>query len=129
MNSIVIRISSFILKISSIGFIATAFYHLLAIFMDLNNSTASRNILFVIINLWCAFEIRRAKIYFIVLFTALLVQQVISHGNSIIKNIHEHHTDWLSIFALTSLIIIYFALILSVLRKFQTQTKPHKDNP
>ncbi len=122
MNQSLARTSSLILKISSIGFIAAACYHLLAIFFELNNSTGWRNILFVVINLWCAFEIRKTRKYFIVLFTVLFVQQVISHGSSVIENMHEHNTDWLSIFVLAAILIIYAALMFSASVKFKTRT-------
>ena len=124
MNQSLVKASSLILKISSIGFIAAACYHLLAIFIVLNNSTGLRNVLFVLINLWYAFEITKAKKYFIVLFTVLFVQQVISHGSSVIENAHECHTDWLSIFVLITIIIIYTALMLSAIVKLKTTTKP-----
>jgi len=110
---IIIKISAFILKLASYGFIAASIYHFIAFFIPLNNSTGWRNILFVLINIWCAFEIRRIKNYFVILFSILLIQQFISHGNSILKSI-GYQIDWLSIFVLAALSIIYFALLLSL---------------
>jgi hypothetical protein len=123
MNSSLVKTSLLILKIASVVFIAAALYHLIAIFRTLNNSTGWRNILFVLINLWCAFEITRTKKYFIVLFTVLFVQQAISHGSSVINNLHEHRIDWLSVFVLTAITVIYFALIISASVKFKMTSK------
>jgi hypothetical protein len=122
MNSSLVKTSLLILKISSVVFIAAACYHLLAVFIMLNNSTGWRNMLFVLINLWCAFEITRTKKYFIVIFTVLFVQQMISHGSSFINNLHEHRFDWLSVFVLIAITVIYFALIISATVKFKMKS-------
>ena len=123
MNSRVVKVSSWILKISSIGFILAACYHVLAIFIDLNNSVVWRNLLFVAINAWCAFETRRLKPYFIVVFTILFVQQLFSHGSSVIRNLHDHRFDWLGVFVLAAITIIYLALIVSAIDKFKVNRK------
>ena len=113
------RTSTLMLKISSFVFIAAACYHLLAIFIALNNSAGWRNLLFVLINLWCAFEIRKPKRYFIFLFSILFAQQLISHGSSVIRNYHDYHTDWLGISTLIFITLTYIALIISAV------VKPH----
>jgi len=105
------KIADAILKCAWFAFAAAALYHLLAIFIALNNSTGWHNGLFVIINLWCAFEIGRARLYFVIIFTGLYIQQVISHGNSIFRSMNENKLDWLSILVLISITIIYIALI------------------
>lgn len=108
-----IRTSSWMLKIASFAFIAAACYHLLAIFIVLNNSAYWRNLLFIFINLWCAFEIRKLKKYFVFLFSILFIQQLISHGTSIIRSHYDFHTDWLGILTLIFITLTYIALIIS----------------
>jgi hypothetical protein len=130
MHPTLIRTSSFILKIASAGFVIAAAYHLLAIFIFLNNSTVWRNLCFILINLWCAFEIRKRKKYFIFLFTILLIQQLISHGSSIIRNIQTGDTNLLNVFVVVSITLIYIALIVSVmgLNKMQSYLIPDGKN-
>jgi len=79
--------------------------------------------LFVLINLWCALEIRRTKKYFLILFTVLFVQQIISHGNSVIDNLKDHRFDWFGVFVLTAITIIYFTWIISAIVKLQSQAR------
>ena len=110
MNSSSTKISTFILKVAFYGFLAAAIYHLFALFIVLNNSTGWRNFLFAFINLWCAYEIKGVKNYFVILFSVLFIQQFISHGQSILKSIGTQ-MDWLSIFVLAALAIVYFALL------------------
>jgi hypothetical protein len=110
MNSVLIKTSSLILKISSIGFIIAACYHLLATFIVLNNSAVWRNLLFVFINFWCAFEIRKSKKYFIILFTGLFIQQLISHGNSVLQACMNNSIDWFDISVIIGITISYLAV-------------------
>jgi len=129
MHPFIIRTSSLILKTSSIVFIVAALYHLFAIFFHLNNSGGWRNLVFVLVNLWCSYEIRKFKNYFILLFTVLFVQQLISHGNSIIKNFANHNTVWLDISVLIFMTIIYVALIISAITNLQIEKRKRNFSP
>jgi hypothetical protein len=115
MHSSLIRTSAFILKIAAIGFATAACYHFLVIFFKLNDSPVWRNLLFTGINIWCSFEITKVRSFFVILFTLLFLQQLYSHGSSIINNYNEQNADWLSIFVLLFLTIVYISLVISAL--------------
>jgi len=113
------RASSLMLRIASYVFVAAAFYHLLAVFIVLNDSTTWRNLIFVLINIGCAIEIRNRKPYFVFLFSALFIQQVISHGSVVISSCQGNHTDWLGIGTLAFMTLTYASLIIS--KSFETR--------
>lgn len=106
------RASLLILKFCSLVFFIAACYHLLAVFVALNDSPVWRNLLFVLINLWCAFEIRRFKKYFVVFFSLLFIQQLISHGGAVVRSFGESHFDWLGILTLVFMTITYISLVI-----------------
>lgn len=116
------KASDVIIKYSWIAFAAAAFYHLLAIIFGLNNSTGWHNCLFVVINLWCAIEVRRARKYFVILFTILYIQQLISHGASILRSMNENKMDWLSILVLCALTVMYVAVVVSASAKHRERS-------
>jgi hypothetical protein len=112
-----IKVADLISKYAWIVFVAAAIYHLLSIFVKLNNSTTLRNELFILINLWCAFEVKRGKKYFIILFAILFIQQVYSHGDSLLKNLNENKIDWLSVIVILTMSSIFWALLSSLNKK------------
>jgi hypothetical protein len=105
------KAAAIILKLASLAFIVAAVYHLAAVFFDLNKSSVLRNLLFVIINIWCAMEIGRGRKYFIFLFTILFIQQLISHGSWVVNG-ESAQGRVLDIFVLMSITIIYAALLI-----------------
>jgi hypothetical protein len=112
-DSFLFKMVFIILKIAKVGFFVAACYHFIAIFIRLNDAPVWRNILFVLINMLCAIEIQKGKSYFIFLFSILFIQQLISHGGSLIKSCNTNQTDWLSIFVLISITAIYASLLIS----------------
>src|SRR5436309_2141551 len=68
-------------------FLLAAIYHLAAVFFkihpDESGSSASRNILFAVINLICVYGIIKRPKWFVFAFAILLVQQYFSHGISL----------------------------------------------
>jgi hypothetical protein len=105
------KAAAIILKLASVAFVIAALYHLAAVFIELNNSSIRRNLLFVVINIWCAIEMGRGRKYFIFLFTILFIQQLISHGSWVVNGESVQGRE-LDIFVLISVTIIYAALLI-----------------
>ena len=93
-------------KLFAVFCFITAIYHLVGIFYKLNDAPPLRHLLFVGINLFCAYGILKRPWYFVYLFAVLLVQQYYSHGGSIISMWAEKkQVDWLSVAVLIALSI------------------------
>ena len=98
--------------IFSILFVFAAMYHAAAIFIKLNDSPAWRNIFFVLINLFCVYGLLIRRKYFIYFFGLLLVQQLYSHGSSLINSLEaDGKLDWRNIAVLSILPFIFICLI------------------
>jgi hypothetical protein len=99
-------------------FIISAGYHLVALFVKLNDSPIWRNLLFVVINLFVAFCLLKRFRWFIFLFVILMIQQLYSHGSDLVNFWNtQHKIDWLSLMVLFILPVIFVFLLLDRLGK------------
>jgi hypothetical protein len=79
----------------------TAIYHFVGIFYNLNDLPVWRNLLFVFIDLFCAYGALKRPNYFIYLVVLLIVQQCYSHGTYLMDMWHEQkQIHWISVFDL-----------------------------
>jgi hypothetical protein len=91
----------------SFFFLITAIYHFIGIFYKINDSSALRHSLFVLINLFCIFGFFKRPKYFAVFLTFLLIQQFYSHGGDIIGYYRQvHKIDWISIADILFLVFV-----------------------
>ena len=100
-----------IFKVFAVFFLITAIYHMVAVFFKINASSIFRNILFMVINLFCVYGLLKRPAYFVYLFCVLLVQQCFSHGKDLLNNWHNGKIDWISILVLVSMPVMLFYLI------------------
>ena len=100
-----------VLKSSFYSFIIVAVYHLVAMFFHINEISVGRNLLFVLINFICAFEMKWKHKFFLIPFSVLLIQQLYSHGSSFIDEYALHQFDWRSVLILIFIPLIYFAFV------------------
>jgi hypothetical protein len=94
-------------------FIISAGYHLVALFIKINDSPAWRNLLFVVINLFVAYCLIKRFRWFIFVFVLLMIQQFCSHGSDLLNLWHSQHViDWMSLLVLLILPTIFVFLLL-----------------
>lgn len=99
-------------KLFAVFCFITALYHVVGIFYKINDAPAWRHLLFVGINLFCAYGILKRPMYFTYLFGVLLIQQYYSHGGSIVRTWTENkQVDWLSVAVLTTMSITMILLV------------------
>jgi hypothetical protein len=93
-------------------FVLTALYHLLAIFIHLNELKKWRNLIFVGIDLLIALGVWKRPAYFVFIFALFLIQQYFSHGNDLIQLWElKHKIDWSSVFTILYLPVVFSFLI------------------
>ena len=89
----------------------TAIYHVVGVFYVINDSPPWRHLLFVAINLLCAYGFLKRPQFFVYLFAILLVQQFYSHGSSIVNMwVEKKQIDWISIAVLIFLPVALVSL-------------------
>jgi uncharacterized membrane protein len=89
-----------------------AIYHFIGVFYKVDESPIWRHLLFVVINLFCAYGILKRPKYFVYLVGLLLVQQYYSHGTYMVNLwIEKKQVHWISVFDLLLLPIALFCLI------------------
>jgi len=90
----------------------TALYHLIGIFYKINASSSGRHALFICINLFLVYGFLKRPKYFVFVFFILLLQQLYSHGSFLINHFRESgKIDWISVFILVGLPIIFACLV------------------
>jgi hypothetical protein len=93
-------------------FCGAAFYHFVSVFYPLNSAPPWRNIVFIFINLFGAWGIIKRPPWFIYFFFAWMIQQMISHGGSILTMWRTANKfDWLSAFTVLLMILVFIALV------------------
>ncbi len=99
-------------KIVSIIFLLVAIYHFVGIFYKVNTSPLWRNALFVGINIFCVYGFLKRPKYFTPFLAGLTVQQLYSHGESLIKLWTEQkQIDWLSLGDIIFLPLVFILLL------------------
>jgi hypothetical protein len=94
-------------------FIISAGYHLVALFIKVNDSPVWRNLLFIGINLFVAYCLLKRFRWFIFFFPLLMIQQFYSHGSDLLNMWHaQHKIDWMSLLVLLILPTIFIFLLL-----------------
>jgi hypothetical protein len=94
-------------------FVLSAIYHLVGLFIHVNDSPFWRNLLFVVINSFVAWGLLKRPSYFIYLFILLMIQQIYSHGSDLINLWNDHHKlDWLSLLVIVILPVMLVFLII-----------------
>ena len=89
-----------------------AIYHFVDVFYKVDESPIWRHMLFVAINLFCAYGILKRPKYFVYLIVLLLVQQYYSHGTYMVNLwIEKRQVHWISVFVLLLLPIALICLI------------------
>jgi hypothetical protein len=95
-------------KIVSVLCLFIGAYHVVGIFYPINSSPPLRHGVFVGVCLICAYGFIKRSKFFIYFFSALLVQQFISHGGSLITQWFDYRElDWISL-----LILIFMPFVL-----------------
>jgi len=90
-----------------------AAYHLVGIFYPINSSPYWRHLIFVLLNLFCAYGLIARPKFFNYFFFLLMLQQFYSHGGSLLNQWSARKSiDWASLFVLIFLIVIFVNLIL-----------------
>jgi hypothetical protein len=90
----------------------TCLYHFAGIFYKVNDSSAWRHFLFVLINLICIYGFIKRPNYFVYFFGLLLFQQYYSHGSYLIDLwIQSRKIHWISVFDLLLLPIGFIGLV------------------
>ena len=75
-----------IFQVFALFFLITAVYHFAGLFYPVNDSPKWRHALFIAINLFCAYGILKRPAWFVYLFFVLLLQQLYSHGSSMVNS-------------------------------------------
>lgn len=102
---------NFIIRIITVIFLVAAIYHLVALFVHLNDLPLWRQTLFVFVDLFFALAINYLPGYFLFLFVLLLIEQLYSHGNRLINIwVERKEIDWLSLLVLLFLPLVFFFL-------------------
>jgi len=123
------KVYKIIFIIFGVFFVISAGYHLVALFVKINDSPLWRNLLFVGINLFVAYCLTQRFPWFIYLFILLMIQQFYSHGSDLINLWHtQHKIDWMSFFVLLILPVIFVFLILDRSGKLNTTHGEKKNN-
>jgi len=90
-------------------FFLAAIYHFVGIFYKVNDAPVWKHLLFVEIDLFCAYGILRRPKYFAYLFALFLLQQYYSHGTYLINMWNEKKQ--VHLISLFVLFVLPFALI------------------
>lgn len=90
----------------------TALYHVVGVFYKINDAPPLRHLLFVGVNLFCAYGILKRPTYFVYAFGVLLVQQYYSHGGSVVHTwVEKNQVDWLSVVVLIALTVAMVCIV------------------
>ena len=109
--------------IFAVLFIIAALYHIVALFVKVNDSPLWRNLLFTVICLFVAFCLWKRFQWFIYVFFLLMIQQFYSHGSDLISLWQtQHKIDWISVVVLLILPTIFVFLLLDKLGKLDTNS-------
>ncbi|HTA84325.1 MAG TPA: hypothetical protein VK783_15380 [Bacteroidia bacterium] len=102
-----------LLKILSFFFLVAAVYHFVGLLSKLNTEPLWRNGLFVLINLFCFYGLLNRPKYFIYLFAVLVLQQLYSHGQDILKLWSTYkQIDWLSLGVVIYMPVVFLLLVM-----------------
>ncbi len=89
-----------------------AVYHLAGLFYPVNNAPVWRHALFVIINAGCIYGLLKRPKWFAYVFFAFTIQQLNSHGGSLIDNWNLHHKiAWIDLSVVIITPLIFLALL------------------
>lgn len=91
------RTQKVVVLVYTILFIVVAVYHLVGIFIPINDSPVWRHALFIVINLYCVYGLHHISKFFVAFFGIFTIQQSYSHGTSILQYCKEGRIDYLSI--------------------------------
>jgi hypothetical protein len=98
-------------KVISIATLCIAAFHLLGIFITVNQSPPWRHAVFAAICFLLVYGFVNRPKYFKYLFVILAIQQFYSHGGSILQQWKNSNTiDWISILLLLSILVISIIL-------------------
>jgi hypothetical protein len=99
--------------------VITSTYHTVALFCKVNESGFWRNLVFVIIGIFCIYGFLKRPKYFIYFYIILLIQQYYSHGRHLINSLTtEHRIHWISLMVLVFMPLGLIYLWLERKRKF-----------
>jgi hypothetical protein len=113
-NKIDMRASrKFLFRIFALLALLLAVYHFVGIFYPINSSPYWRHLIFVFVNLFCSYGLIARPRFFNYFFFLLMLQQFYSHGGSLLNQWSARKSvDWVSLFVLIFLIVIFVNLIL-----------------
>jgi hypothetical protein len=99
--------------IFALFFFISAAYHLVAVFVSVNESPVWRNLLFVGINAFTGYFLLKRPRWFIWFFILLMFQQLYSHGSDLINAWNsQHRIDWMSLMVILVMPAIYIFLLI-----------------
>lgn len=101
---------SLLFKIASLLSFLVAVYHAIGIFYAVNSSPPLRHLVFVVVCLVCCYGFLKRPKYFIYFFFVLLVQQLYSHGWSLLFHWFHGKIDWISLLLLIILPALFYLL-------------------
>lgn len=96
----------------------TAAYHLLGLFIQINDASLTRHLVFVLIDIFCAYGFINRPNFFNFFFAAFTLQQYYSHGSQLIAVwITSYQIHWISVLAIfwmtlamAKLLVDYFSV-------------------
>lgn len=101
-----------IFQLFAILFLIAAVYHFAGLFYPVNDAPKWRHALFVCINGLCVYGMLKRPTWFAYVFFVLLIQQINSHGSSLVDTwVEAHRISWIDL----SVVIITPAMFLMLL--------------
>jgi len=104
-------------KIASVLSLVIGAYHLVGIFYPVNSSSPPRHFVLLCICLICAYGFIKRTKFFAILFFVLLIQQFISHGQSLITEWSSNRIDWISLMLLIFMPLLLVSLFIDLKSK------------
>ena len=93
-------------------FAIAAIYHIVGLFHHVNDAPKWRHAAFVVINTFCIYGLLKRPKWFAYLFFILLVQQLNSHGSSLIDAWNKYHqVSWTDLSVVIITPFIFLALL------------------
>ena len=105
------RVPDWTFRVFASFLVVAAAYHLLGIFVKINDDPPWRHALFVGVDLLFAYGLLKRPPYFSWLFLLFLGQQYFTHGGKLLRRWEQQGTvDWISLVVLVLLPVVFYFL-------------------
>jgi len=109
----------FVFQIATSLSLIVAFYHLIAIFYQISPASPTRHLVFFVINLFCAYGFNKRPNFFVLIFFLLTIQQLYSHGGSLIRHWTSYQSiDFIDLFVVILIPVFFVNLVVDCKFKF-----------